>query len=296
MASDPKRAHQSADMPFDYSEAQWVEIECSIKAVREKPVSEDERASLRREADDYRRRVAERASGRDVSPKRRAQLDARVVRLCGQLRDAIERVGRSRSGDAWSSEGGVLIPADLAQRLASSLLGNWRNFEVSDFSPLSNGDIVDLLTAIQNTLPAPPGFSLLYSISGRRDPSVIYYQRVLFLWKDTFEGRLAISRDSQDASKIGGPLIRYFFAVARPVMGGHTPSLQSLPDIVDRQKGFDSWWSAYKRFCYETSDTTHEERSTEYMRYLEAHHPKLARSTKRWLSAINDLNGEVRND
>jgi hypothetical protein len=301
MASDLKTAHQPADKPFDYNAAEWVEIEGSIKAAREKPVSEDERASLRRAADDYRRAVAERASGRYVSPKRSAQLYSRAARLSGQLRDAIQDSGRSRYGDAWPSKDGALIPRELTQRLVSSLLGPGRNFDVpaASVALLSFGDVVDLLNVLQDALvsSSSSGMSLIYSISGRRDPPVVYYQRVLLLWKDTFRGRLAISRDSQDPSKIAGPLIRYFFAVTRPVMGNRTPSLQSLPDIVDRQKVFDDWWTAYKRLCDEISDKTDEKRWADYVLYLEARHPDLARQAKRLHSAMNKLrNGEVRRD
>jgi hypothetical protein len=38
-----------------------------------------------------------------------------------------------------------------------------------------------------------------------------------------------------------GPLVKYFFAVTSPVMGNDTPSLQSFPDIVKRQKSFYDW-------------------------------------------------------
>jgi hypothetical protein len=146
--------------------------------------------------------------------------------------------------------------------LVSSLLGTGCNFDIPAPSLLDSVDFVDLLNVLRDALletASASGISLIYSFSGRLDPPVVYYQRVLLLWKDTFGGRLAISRDSQDASKIRGPLIRYFFAVTRPVMGSHTPSLQSLPDIVDRQKDFDDWYSAYKRLYDRTSDKTREE-------------------------------------
>jgi hypothetical protein len=48
-------------------------------------------------------------------------------------------------------------------------------------------------------------------------------------------GKLRISRNS-NSQKVQGPLAKYFFAVVRPVMGESTPSPESLPGIVDRQK------------------------------------------------------------
>ena len=48
------------------------------------------------------------------------------------------------------------------------------------------------------------------------------------------------------SGKVGGPLWRFFEAVARPVMGEAMPAASSFPDIVDRVKhhGVASikWW------------------------------------------------------
>jgi hypothetical protein len=37
---------------------------------------------------------------------------------------------------------------------------------------------------------------------------------------------------------VQGPLARFVLAVTEPVMKGDTPSLESLPNIVDRQERF----------------------------------------------------------
>jgi hypothetical protein len=120
------------------------------------------------------------------------------------------------------------------------------------------------------------GISRLFSFSGRSDPSVQYYQRILWHWTVAFGGSLRISRDPQNASKIRGPLVKYFFAVVRPVMDRDTPSLQSLPDIVRRQKRFEHWYSLYKQH-----DQSTPEGRAEYLRALDVHHPRIAREQRR---------------
>jgi hypothetical protein len=80
-------------------------------------------------------------------------------------------------------------------------------------------------------------------------------------------------------------------------MGERTPSLQILPDIVDRQKDFDDWLSAYRRTFDETSGRTYEERRAEYLRYFEARRPDLAKQAKILDAALDKFhNGEVRYD
>lgn len=69
----------------------------------------------------------------------------------------------------------------------------------------------------------------------KNDPHLQYQSQVLQQWKN-LGGRLKIARG---ANGVQGPLARFFFAVARPVMGAHTPSAESLPDIVARAKEKD---------------------------------------------------------
>jgi hypothetical protein len=45
------------------------------------------------------------------------------------------------------------------------------------------------------------------------------------------------------SQKVQGPLAKYFMAVAEPVMGDATPSVESLPDIIERQKVTQDWLS-----------------------------------------------------
>jgi hypothetical protein len=234
------------------------------------------------------------------------------------LRDAIREAAESRYGDGWASAcDDVFLPLDLTQRLITNLLEDSLNtlLNVGAFSrlnhlleesftnplnvlyaSLNHGLIAELLTTIETGLRKMAdrinlgGVHVRTSFTGRLDPPVVYYQAILILWKEVFGGHLAISRDSQDASKIGGPLVRYFFAVTRPVMVRQTPSLQSLPDIVDRQKRFVGWWSAFDRLC----NMPLSERSA-YLREIEGRYPDLASWHRETLLLLDTLrNGEVR--
>lgn len=112
------------------------------------------------------------------------------------------------------------------------------------------GSAVDLLAGLRSgcedtTDPFYWAMNLNVSFTGRVDPAVIYYQRVLHLWTNAFGGKLGISRNS----RIDGPLVRYFLAVAHPVMGQKMPSLESMPDIVRRQKRYHAWFMSHYGRC-----------------------------------------------
>jgi hypothetical protein len=71
-------------------------------------------------------------------------------------------------------------------------------------------------------------------------PRWIYQFKVLQVWAD-LGGKLRMSRHSR-SQKVQGPLARYFLAVAEPVMGDATPSLESLRDIIERWSVTRGWF------------------------------------------------------
>ena len=197
-AASAIRGRAYVRQPFDYSKAEWDEIEACIVTVRNMPLMEIERASLLRAALKYGRVAEERKNGDYLPPNVRAKSWTKVARLCAQLCEALE-------------------------------------------------------TALLNTLgkdaetTAEPfywGVSRLVSFTGRLDPQIVYFQHILWLWTDIFRGKLKLSRDP-GSGQLRGPLARYFLAVTGPVMTDEAPSLESLPDIVDRQKSFYRWLDAY---------------------------------------------------
>jgi hypothetical protein len=62
-------------------------------------------------------------------------------------------------------------------------------------------------------------------------PKRSYYEDVLKVWTDR-GGKLGWSTNAQ----VGGPCVRYFNAVARPVMGDDSPALSYIKDIIDDEK------------------------------------------------------------
>jgi hypothetical protein len=201
---------------FDFSQAQWNEIATAIAAVRSSTLTKEERESLCYSADEFLADFDARRKGTYVSPKKRAEAWKRVAKLSCELRDAIEIAGQLRWRSGWKDE-----PITAGQYL---------------------GEFIDMLDELEFefTRRSDPSWwivSIEHSATGRLDPSVVFQQRILYMWTDQFGGSLTVTKDP-NSGKISGPLATYFFAVARPVMGNRTPSPQSLPDIVSRQKRF----------------------------------------------------------
>ncbi|SIO49424.1 hypothetical protein SAMN05443247_06445 [Bradyrhizobium erythrophlei] len=64
-----------------------------------------------------------------------------------------------------------------------------------------------------------------------RTPKQSFYVDVLKVWTDR-GGKLGWSTNAQ----VGGPCVRYFKAVVRPVMGDDSPKLSYIKDIIDDEK------------------------------------------------------------
>jgi hypothetical protein len=60
--------------------------------------------------------------------------------------------------------------------------------------------------------------------------------KILLIWTE-LGGELGISRHPKHGT-VQGPLARFFRAVTVPVMGTSAPSLETLPDIIERQRRF----------------------------------------------------------
>lgn len=77
--------------------------------------------------------------------------------------------------------------------------------------------------------------SILSARSPQLSPREDYYHKIFGVWVDKLGGRLGVSRD-EDTHKLGGPLVRFFQAVTRPVLATEAPALESISRIVDREK------------------------------------------------------------
>ena len=107
------------------------------------------------------------------------------------------------------------------------------------FEQVRFGDFVDLLKKVEQD-SVVLGTDRMVSYTGRLDPSVTFYQRILRSWTDRFGGKLSTTYDPV-SGETRGNLAKYFFDVVRPVMGDGAPSHQSIRDIVDRQTALEDW-------------------------------------------------------
>jgi hypothetical protein len=73
--------------------------------------------------------------------------------------------------------------------------------------------------------PNPP------SLSPRED----FYREIFAIWTDKLGGELRISRNA-GTHKLGGPLVRFFQSVTRPILATDAPALESIAAIVNREK------------------------------------------------------------
>jgi hypothetical protein len=194
-------AKQDAPL-FDYSEAEWSEIEAAARAVLpdDKPLPNEVREALVEYACLYQIRIKLTLAkdNRDWQ---------KVARLSERLHQAL-RVASERSvqrikvtlgpGKAKS------VRRSIEARLAKRLL------ELKDF-------------AEHQIIP-------LEAVNYR--PVRVWYQsEVLRIWV-YLGGKLRFSRSRRGPQ---GPLIRFFQAVTTPVMGASAPSLESIPDIIRRE-------------------------------------------------------------
>ena len=66
-------------------------------------------------------------------------------------------------------------------------------------------------------------------------PREDYYREILGVWVDKLGGELGVSRETF-THKLGGPLVKFFRAVTGPVLASEAPALETISDIVDREK------------------------------------------------------------
>lgn len=62
-----------------------------------------------------------------------------------------------------------------------------------------------------------------------------YYRKILGVWVDKLGGKLGLSRETV-SHRLGGPLVKFFQAVTRPVLASDAPALETISDIIGREK------------------------------------------------------------
>lgn len=226
---------------FEYSELDWAKIEHSIRVVRQEPMSRKERQFLQQAASQYRHEVAARTAGTYRSPLQAMAAWKRAAELCRKLRKALVSAAKAKNSEYWKIVAAATISKELAAKLGEVIRPNVaERLSFQDALQIIDcGDLVTLLTEVETHLrkmgsdPYSGSVSKWKSVSGQLEPSVVFYQRILFLWTEFFDGKLKFSRRT-GSNQIDGPLVRYLIAVTEPVMGDKRPSLENIPDIVAR--------------------------------------------------------------
>jgi integrase len=198
---------------FHYTEAEWAEIEASIPVASKKPLSKTIRGYLLRVANDYRF---------DLVGPTEAQRKRALFKKWKQIAARCEKLRREFS---------------ISSEQILALLRGWDSTQFSADDKCFHHflDVVDdfLKYATSETKEYAPLTSDV--LLNEASPRVRFQSCVLLIWVADLGGQLRLSRHPKSGT-IQGPLVKYFFAVTLPVMGVNTPSPESLPDIIDRQK------------------------------------------------------------
>jgi hypothetical protein len=193
---------------FNYSGAEWAEIEAAAQSARKGPLRKEVAELLRTAAGDYlAETTAPPAYTARALNKKWLKLAAHSERLHQEFFACEEETLREmkRKGHLTGEE-----------KLRMEWLNNIRWH-------LKLAPVIAKTTA-----------NYFYDQDDKSNRRVRYQSKVLEVWVQ-LGGKLQISRHPK-TQEIRGPLARFFFAVLRPVMGSSTPAPDSLRDIVKRQK------------------------------------------------------------
>jgi hypothetical protein len=197
-------AKQEAPL-FDYSEAEWSNIEAAARAVLPdgKPVPSEVRHTLVQLARRYRVIITVRPWAEERRHWRR------IMHLSESLEQAVL----------------VMVEGAVASLNLNGLPEEAKCLRQQFRDPLRG------ILQIKNL--AKIGIGNLPKVYFR--PARLDFQcDVLKVWA-LLGGQLRFSRHPK-TGRPQGPLIKFFQAVTTPVMGASAPSLESLPDIIRRQK------------------------------------------------------------
>jgi hypothetical protein len=204
-------AHEGARSPpqFDYGDAEWTEIEAAVQGIRKGPLPKKARELLCVAASVYiweMARPQHAHSARELK-KKWHKIAGSSKKLYGDLSDRIEE---------------LLCEINLKGPLRGEQSTTMVYLEAISLH-------LSMLPTIANRAA-----DYLENQDDKSNPRLRFQSKILEIWV-RLGGKLQISRHPK-TQEIRGPLARFFFAVARPVMGTGAPSPDSLRDIVERQK------------------------------------------------------------
>jgi hypothetical protein len=219
---------------FNYSPAEWEAIAAAVQRVRANGLSGIETHALRLQAQEYLVEQKRRNEGQDVKPSELRSSWKKVSRLSDDLKTAVSDAASTEMRAGLQQTRMVVV--DFKQALFLDA--------VQSILFLSIDEICAFLSDLERTAKSNEwrfgtGPHRAWSVSGRRDPGVIFQQQILWLWTHRFGGKLAFSKG--DSKRPHGPLVDYLRAVTGPVMKERAPKPSGLRDIINRQKDFYTW-------------------------------------------------------
>jgi hypothetical protein len=200
---------------FDYSPEEWAAIDAAVIKLRPSGLSDHDRRFLRTWAMNYRLCSAQPAATVSVMMEQWVS----VWRLIEKLEDRLKRA----VDVCFGGQPPVKICApEFYKRPVAALPPQIYDFDhqLAELSSLKK------LVAECAAYLSRDG-AIHTAVGPARD---WYYSLILTTWQQ-LGGRLAISRHPV-SGKVGGPLARFFWSVAAPVMGKEAPSVSSIPGIV----------------------------------------------------------------
>jgi hypothetical protein len=134
------------------------------------------------------------------------------------------------SGRDWLKQFGGRFVANWENigSLAASLTDELMEADARAAPPLKFRGLIKRLQKLQERA------SPLAKKGPLTSPREDYFREVLGTWMK-IGGELKYSRNP-NSKKLGGPLVRFFGAVTSPVLGADAPALESIKDIIDREK------------------------------------------------------------
>ena len=227
---------------LDYSADEWARIdECVARAGRQTGLRSDERIGLLKAAKTYQKAVIDSEHGTYAPLRKRREFFKKLQARFVQARHVLEK-GASLFGSDWRATEFIWVEWNLIDEICRRWFG-----ELSAALPIDEmegyltiGNVLNLITAFEEAalFHHAEGLYHHYTATGRLDPRVVYFHRVLHVWW-LVGGKTSLPTRDLRTGKLDNDLTRFFRAVVDPVMRDDAPSDESIPDIVKRQKLFE---------------------------------------------------------
>jgi hypothetical protein len=239
--ANEKRAVSLLKSPFvDYSACEWARIEECVAKAGLRKLSSDERLRLLEANRQYWTNLVDRERGTYAPASRRKVFWKKLRADLARVRQTLGTAAKL-FGSGWRSTPYFWASDDLHHEICTSLLGPEYKPEMFIEDPTVNyltlGHMVNLFAEFEVAAlyRESDSISVWDTVTGRLDPSVVYYQEVLLIWH-RLGGRLSLPGRNWKSGKLENDLIHFFRAIVDSVMLDNAPSDESIPDIVRRQK------------------------------------------------------------